>query len=468
MILKFSVERRKFLIIQLLLLIMIMVFIMPGMIGALASGIIILIISIIGNVASKKGDSEASALVLAIPVLLAATQNVYLGIAVNHLSSISLQILLSLHFLLILVTVALDSKMIQQEAKWCMSLVLVLLVHGVILFLVHPISITLMISSFRNILSCMLIYLYALSLGRKCRVEFFYRIFELIAWFVILFGLVEYLWGIEVWNQLGITQLWNLKGIKTNVVGVPLNWFSSEKIGGNQVRRMVSGFADPVNLGTYLFAAFIMAWYRKRKVLALLLALCCVLTISKGALLGFLIFMVVFVWYNDKSKMAIPLISIISVGVAVGFFQYSLEFSTGSMMAHIMGFINSLKLLFTNPFGLGIGSVGVLAGLFSSSLVNTTVAETGIGVIIAQLGWIGLICYIGFFVKLFNAPKHWKKHHKDSKILYYTLLLTFIANVIFNEVALSPNSCALYFIEMATLNQAMTGKLSFLNMNSAN
>lgn len=73
-----------------------------------------------------------------------------------------------------------------------------------------------------------------------------------------------------------------------------------------------------------------------------------------------------------------------------------------------------------------------------------------------------------FFVKLFNAPKHWKKHHKDSKILYYTLLLTFIANVIFNEVALSPNSCALYFIEMATLNQAMTGKLSFLNMNSAN
>lgn len=32
---------------------------------------------------------------------------------------------------------------------------------------------------------------------------------------------------------------------------------------------------------------------------------------------------------------------------------------------------------------------------------------------------------------------------------YYTILFSFILNALFNEVALSPNSCALYFIELA-------------------
>lgn len=118
-------------------------------------------------------------------------------------------------------------------------------------------------------------------------------------------------------------------------------------------------------------------------------------------------------------------------------------------MAHIGGFISSLKLLITNPAGLGIGNVGVLSGLFSSNLSNTDVIETGIGVIIAELGWIGLICYTVFFVYLYKVPHKWNGNNIKRKILYYTILFSFILNALFNEVALSPNSCALYFIELA-------------------
>lgn len=295
----------------------------------------------------------------------------------------------------------------------------------------------------------MLIYVYAYTIGEVSDERAFYRYLNLIAWVVVLFGIYEYLGGIGIWKNLGITQLWNLKGIKTNVAGVPMNWFSSEKIGGQQLRRMVSTFADPVNLGTYLFAAFMISWYSGEKMLTLLLVGCCILTISKGALLGFLVFAIIYVWFKDKSKIGVPLIFSACAIVTVIFVEYSISASTGSMMAHIGGFISSLKLLITNPAGLGIGNVGVLSGLFSSNLSNTDVIETGIGVIIAELGWIGLICYTVFFVYLYKVPHKWNGNNIKRKILYYTILFSFILNALFNEVALSPNSCALYFIELA-------------------
>lgn len=456
MSLKFKISRRKLIVIILLMCLVGLSLIMPGMISALVSVLIVLVIAVVGNNASRKGDATTVAIIVAIPILLAATQNVYLGIAVSHQSPLSLQILLSLHFLLILLLVALNYRIILREAGWCLLLIIVLIFQGMFLFFIYPATITSAISALRNVLSCMLIYLYAFSLCRKCDVDRFYKVAELIAWFVVLFGLFEYFSGNGVWKQLGITQLWNLKGISTNAAGIPMNWYSSERIAGNQIRRMVSSFADPVNLGTYLFAAFMLAWFKKRKVLMALLLVCCLLTISKGALLSFLILMVVFVWYKDKSKIAVPLIGSACVVVAGCFVQYSLTSSTGSMMAHIMGFLNSFEVLLTNPFGLGIGNVGVLSGLFSKNLANTSVAETGIGVIIAQLGWIGLICYIVFFVKLFKFPKRCKNGSVDAKIVYYTLMISFIANAVFNEVALSPNSCALYFIEIAILNRQMT------------
>ena len=348
-----------------------------------------------------------------------------------------------------------NAQILFSKVSKIVWLIVIVIIQGTILYLAYPAPITSLISAGRNVLSCLVIYAYSCIIGENSDEKTYYKILNAVALIVVMFGLFEYIGGINIWRNLGITQLWNLKGITTNVAGVPMNWFSSETIGGLQIRRMVSSFADPVNLGTYLFAAFMISWYTGNNVLTVLLSVCCILTISKGALLGFLVFVVMYVWFKDKSKIGVPIIFFLCTLFALRFVEYSMTKSTGSMMAHIGGFISSLKLLITNPAGLGIGNVGVLSGLFSTSLSNTDVIETGIGVIIAQLGWVGLLCYISFFLYLFYEPRKWKLVDMKASVMNYTLLFAFILNALFNEVALSPNSCALYFIELAYLNIKM-------------
>lgn len=449
MTIKLKYNKERFILFAILALCIFSCLILPGMITMLLSVLAMGYMAVAEKNALVKKNKITNSLFLVIPVFFSAFQNVYLAIGVNHQSSLSLQIMLSLHILLIMMMIILNSKLVFSKIPNVLLLLLVLLAYGLVMYVAYPAPITSLISASRNIISCMLIYVYAYTIGEVSDERAFYRYLNLIAWVVVLFGIYEYLGGIGIWKNLGITQLWNLKGIKTNVAGVPMNWFSSEKIGGQQLRRMVSTFADPVNLGTYLFAAFMISWYSGEKMLTLLLVGCCILTISKGALLGFLVFAIIYVWFKDKSKIGVPLIFSACAIVTVIFVEYSISASTGSMMAHIGGFISSLKLLITNPAGLGIGNVGVLSGMFSSNLSNTDVIETGIGVIIAELGWIGLICYTVFFVYLYKVPHKWNGNNIKRKILYYTILFSFILNALFNEVALSPNSWALYFIELA-------------------
>lgn len=451
----FRIHKRQFIICAILVACILSCLILPGMLTAMLSILAVCYIAIVEKNAITSRCSQINSLVLCLPVLLSAFQNVYLAIGVKHQTSLSMQIMLSLHFLLVLIVDLLNVKILVTKIQKIVWLIVIIIAQGVILYVAYPAPITSLISAGRNVLSCLIIYAYSYITGERCEEKTYYKILNTVALIVVLFGLYEYSGGLVVWRRLGITQLWNLKGITTNVAGVPMNWFSSERIGGQQLRRMVSSFADPVNLGTYLFAAFVISWYSGKKVLTGLLLVCCMLTISKGALLGFLVFAVIYVWFKDKSKIGVPIIFSGCTLFAFGFIEYSMTKSTGSMMAHIGGFLSSLKLLITNPAGLGIGNVGVLSGLFSSNLSNTDVIETGIGVIIAQLGWIGLLCYASFFIYIFYEPRKWKQRSVKTSIVYYTLLFSFILNALFNEVALSPNSCALYFIEIAYINTHM-------------
>lgn len=455
MTIKMKYNGERFAVIMVLGLCIFSCFIFPGTITASLFVLAMIYMAVVEKNALLKSRKITNSFYMIVPVLFSAFQNVYLAMGVEHQSSISLQVLLSSHVLLVMLVVVLNYKLICLKLPNIVLIFLVVLVHGILMYIIYPAPITSLISATRNIISCILIYGYAYIIGEFCDEKKFYNFLNLITWMVILFGIYEYCLGIGVWKSIGITQLWSLKGIAINVAGVPMNWYSSERIGGQQLRRMVSTFADPVNLGTYLFAAFIAAWYCKKKVLTLLIVLCCFLTISKGAMLGFLVFAIVYVWFRDKSKIGVPIIFSICIIFSVIFIEYSISTSTGSLMAHIGGFVSSLSLLVTNPFGLGIGNVGVLSGLFSLSLSNTDVMETGIGVIIAQLGWVGLLCYVIFFMYLYKLPQKWLKGDIKKKVAYYTLLFSFILNALFNEVALSPNSCALYFILLAHFNVSM-------------
>lgn len=391
------------------------------------------------------------------PIFISCFQNVYLGIAANSMSKMEMQVLLSLHvlFITIFIIFSLINKKISNRQNWLLFSIILIIFFATLMYLMKPAIITSFISSIRNLLSCMLFFYYASILVERTYLDKYYHSIIVIIFIVVIFGLFEYSIGFDVWRKLNISTLWSLKSIRTNIYGIPENWYSSERIGGIQLRRMVSTFADPVNLGTFLFAAAMICYYKEKKVLFTIVLCCCLFTISKGALLGFGIFLVILTWYKDKTKLLAPVVLLIGIIFGLAFIEFSKTSSSGSLFAHIRGLTNAFNQLLIHPMGLGVGNSGVLANLFVAERLNSSVTETGIGSVIAQLGIPGLLVYIYFFIKLYKIPFNWENAFKKEKIIYYSLLFSFVFNAMFNEVALSPNSCGLYFVELAILNYSV-------------
>ena len=82
--------------------------------------------------------------------------------------------------------------------------------------------------------------------------------------------------------------------------------------------------------------------------------------------------------------------------------------------------------------------------MFTSEGGDSAVRESGVGVVIGQLGIVGLIGYAVLFISLAKACS--RVADKRNRVLGVTLTLAFLANAMFNEVALSPNSAAPYFV----------------------
>lgn len=452
---RIKLSRNKVIFIGVYLALIVGCFVLPSMIEIGLCMLFIGVACIVGN-NILASNSKAVNLLLTFPVLLSCIQNLYLGLAVDHLSSIELQILLTLNIILAFVWplgYMLKHNNI-KENKWCIIQIIIIFLFAIIGFFFHTVPITSFISCLRNILAPFIFLLFGMTFGKKTSVIEFKKYILPIILFVIIFGFAEYFIGDSIWRMLNISKLWNLKGIITAVDGFPSNWYASEVIFGRAyLRRMVSCFADPVNLGTFLFAAFLLCWFYKKYSYMILTLLCCVLTISKGALLGVLIFGVIFLYYKDNSK----IITVVSIVVGLGIGIAMLKFGAGSSTGlHVTMFIRSLSIPFSHPMGLGVGSIGVLASVTGGSS-DITIMETGIGVVIAQLGIIGIITYSILFYKLIKVPKNMDKR---SKILFYSLVFAFFANAMFNEVALSPNSCGIYFIVMGLM--AVTTKEDYL------
>ncbi len=438
-------------------------FVLPQKIEFLIVVAFLLMMGLIGLASGRKKNSAVWSHLLAFPVFLTAFQNIYLGLAVNNLSSMELQVLLSINFILYIeyLIIALFKKGIRRSDMLILGVLLIVTLQALILYIPYRTTISAFLSCYRNIVACMVVYLTVKLMSNSIDVEKMYRLLGVIIVAVVVFGFFEYCAGTRVWTALNISKLWPMKGIAVNAWGIPKNWWSSERIGGHQLRRMVASFADPVNLGTFLFAAFVFAWYRRRKVLSVLLFAACIMSVSKGALIGFLVFILVWVWNTRGFKMTTPIILLSVLAAGSLFIVYSKYHSSGSTFAHIRGLLNSIGVLAQHPFGMGVGSVGVMAWMFAAEKKAALVsAETGIGMIISQLGFIGLLAYLAFFGKLLlNASKKFVTNSR-TRILLQSLLIAFLINALFNEVALSPNSCMLYFI-LIGLNESRDKRIKY-------
>ena len=418
-------------------------FVLPAKLEIILCGFFVIYLMIEGNNAIAGKDGNEMAFLLIFPVLLSCIQNIYLGFAVKHLHVFELQILLTINIIIAAALPAMRIVMTRTlyEHKWCIVCIGGTLLYSFVLFIANRVPISSFISSMRNILAPFVFFYFGAVFGKNIDEKSFKKYLVLLINFVVFFGLFEYFVGNGFWQTANISQLWNLKGIVTAPDEFPSNWFSSEVIFGHPyVRRMVSSFADPVNLGTFLFAAFMLSWYYKKYVLMLLTILCCIFTISKGALLGFLIFCVVIFWYKEKSKIGLAAAFAGALVIGIAMLKYGAGSSTG---LHVLMFLRALRVPFQYPMGMGVGTIGVLSGITGGNTTDLYIMETGIGVVIAQLGFWGVALYVYLFYKMMMIPRHMTK---NKRVFLYTLIFSFFANAMFNEVALSPNSCALYFI----------------------
>ncbi len=390
---------------------------------------------------------ELSAL-LVVPIFIAAFQNAYLGLLARQMNPLSVQLSLVMHWIWAAACVlALGVSLARKHGGLLFSrtfwMILGLLAYSFILAVVFGVSPLAAFSALRNVTSPLLFFILGVLAFRHTRQEKFGFLVLAIGWGMIIFGLVEYLWGKEFWEIFNLRTLWDKKGLRNFAPwGLPYNFVSSELVFGQQIRRMASSFADPVNFGTVLFMVIAWAWFLRQWTLFGLGVICVVLAVSKGAFLGLLVFIAVWAVLTRARALAMPLV--ICCALMGGLFLlYSMFHSTNSVGKHAAGLVAAFRELPTHPLGRGMGNVGVLSGATSD------VRESGLGVIVGQLGLIGLIGYGYFMFMIFDAVRR----HSDlrTQVLGLSLLIGIALNIAFNEIALSPNSCAGYFITLGLI-----------------
>lgn len=381
--------------------------------------------------------------VVLIPLWISATQNLYLGAVAETAEALSIQVSLLAHIvyavgLVLVFGFVLKANIKDPLVKVSAAVALALLLFGVVSVAVLNAPMVAMVTSARNMITPAIFLLLGLLATQQIRQDYFLRIVMALAWLTIAFGLVEYALSEWVWNLFNIDTLWIKKGIPNLAHwGLPANFVSSERIFGEQIRRMASSYADPVNFGTVLFFFFMVAWFSRRWLLSFFCLLAIGLAISKGALLGLLIFLTVWAYYFG-SRFLFVCGALVATALGAAMVGYTLLHSTQSLLTHVQGLAAAITSLPAHPFGRGLGGVGVLAE------GSDDIRESGLGLIIGQLGLLAFVVFGTFFVAI--AKRLPGVIDLRERVLVASLFYAIFFNIAFNEVALSPNSCAGYFL----------------------
>lgn len=391
---------------------------------------------------SKK--SNLISILFWLPIYLSALQNLVLINIHNDISQHVFQFILILNYISIFVFLFpyLVFNYIDFRKDWgvYIAIFLVLTIYSSILLLVYGAEITSFFAYYRNISSPLIFFMLGVLVGRKIRIAYLTSGLFLLISIVFLFGIFERFINPDIWIQLDITSYWLNKGLNINpFTNLPGSFYSSEKISGEHIRRMVSTYADPIHFGTISFLLIVLSWYFRLYILMFLMGALAIFSISKGAILSIFVFLSVWFIFNGKLKVAMLFIIFVFGLVMLDYFM-TLGSSTG---VHVYGFIEGISNLAYHPFGHGLGNVGVLASQFHVSQ-NSLIAESGIGVIAGQLGILGVGLFLYFFLKIHKEILCIKGSMRD-KVLLFSLLYSIFLNISFNEVALSPNSSAGYF-----------------------
>lgn len=171
------------------------------------------------------------------------------------------------------------------------------------------------------------------------------------------------------------------------------------KIFGYEITRLVGTFPDPIIAG-YFFSATAFAFYVAKKHLAfLVLSVLLIFTFSKGAWL-FYFQAIVLYWIGNHRKYLIVPTAILLLCTQLGLAAY-LDASNrmhylglvGGTMSVFRADIKSLSIGFGVGDGGNLGRSSLVGGAFDAGWLGSG-SESGIGVLVHQLGMLGLIALL--------------------------------------------------------------------------
>ncbi len=382
--------------------------------------------------------------ILTIPICITCFQNVFLGIGISRISNKELLFYIVINVVfswMLLFLGILDRKFYVPEIKKMLICFLLLLVYSLVISYFNHVNTVAFISSFRNISSPFVFFLVGMLLSERCNKDKFTSIVCILFIIVFLMGIYEYFFDSDFWIKLHIGELWNKKGIYINkLTQKPYNHYSAEVFFGKQLPRMVSTFAEPVNLGSFCLFVGMISWWKKRYVLLCMAMMMGILTVSKGALLGFIVLFSIVILFKFSYRDRIRLIPVI-IGLLSAAFIVMLNFSQ-SVVVHVSGFFNAFTDIKSYILGHGIGNAGVYANLYSEAN-KIVVQESGLGVVLVQIGIPGVLCYAYMLYTIMKKAKRYNE--KRTKILIYAMALSVYMLFAFSESGIGPNTCS-YFM----------------------
>ena len=273
---------------------------------------------------------------------------------------------------------------------------------------------------FRQLMTPVILILYGrcLNISQDEKVDFLKFIINM-GVFQAIFGIVEeFILGDKFWLALNISSLFKAKGFSRWVIaGMPGNYYSADfySIIGRSVRRLVGITTDPLLTAHFLAFCIVILLFLdvdKKIFKIVLLSIATFLTLSKGAILIVAISFLYKVWIKNR-KVAIFLIVFAITGL-VGIIHSNILRTVSIHLAGLTTAAESISII-----GGGIGTSGNLASLGGKS---TTSGESFFGMILGQLGIIGLLLFIWMIkrmTKLLFAEK--------NKIYVYAIIAYIIA-----------------------------------------
>jgi hypothetical protein len=297
----------------------------------------------------------------------------------------------------------------------------------------------------------------------------FKRIVRGFGWLVVLtvaFGYLErFVLGDAFWvDVFHIDFVARVKGLTMWGMGLPEDFYSP--LGGHAYRRMASLFGTAITMGYFVafgvFFGLYGAWRQQgfRRQLAFLwvgvLLVTLAVTLVKGAYQivavgGVALLLGAIGWRRRWSFAALTAMCVLlAVPMVVA---GVLLFRRSTVLLHVYGLFSSFASLQGSSLvlGRGVGTGGAISLLIGGDLAVAG-AESGIGSLVSQLGLVGVLLYLAFFLSVLRLLYGYVRSGETTKDLRIFMLCLFgadfglLSNAFLQENAFAPIPVSFYLV----------------------